>query len=93
MRDVLDAALATGGDFAELFMEDRRDTSLVLQLNRLETVNSGRIHGAGVRRVCGLECHLRLYQRHQPGGADRLRPTGGQRREGAGGGSLPPARS
>ena len=47
VRDVLDAALATGGDFAELFMEDRRDTSLVLQLNRLETINSGRIHGAG----------------------------------------------
>ena len=54
MRDVLDAALATGGDFAELFMEDRRDTSLVLQLNRLETVNSGRIHGAGVRVYVGL---------------------------------------
>ena len=54
VRDVLDAALATGGDFAELFMEDRRDTSLVLQLNRLETVNSGRIHGAGVRVYVGL---------------------------------------
>ena len=55
VRDVLDAALATGGDFAELFMEDRRDTSLVLQLNRLETVNSGRIHGAGVRVYVGLK--------------------------------------
>ena len=54
MHDVLDAALATGGDFAELFMEDRRDTSLVLQLNRLETVNSGRIHGAGVRVYVGF---------------------------------------
>ncbi len=62
VRDVLDAALATGGDFAELFMEDRRDTSLVLQLNRLETVNSGRIHGAGVRvyRCC--------IKRHFPAG-------------------------
>ena len=48
-RDVLDAALETGGDFAELFMEDRRDTSLVMHSNRLETVTSGRIHGAGVR--------------------------------------------
>ena len=35
VRTVLDAALSTGADFAELFMEDRRDTSLVLQLNRL----------------------------------------------------------
>ena len=36
-------SLATGGDFAELFMEDRRDTSLILQLNRLETVSRRRI--------------------------------------------------
>lgn len=54
VHDVLDAALSTGADFAELFMEDRRDTSLILQLNRLETVNSGRIHGAGVRVYVGL---------------------------------------
>ena len=54
VHDVLDAALSTGADFAELFMEDRRDTSLVLQLNRLETVNYGRIHGAGVRVYVGF---------------------------------------
>ncbi len=46
---VLEAALSTGGDFAEIFMEDRRNNSLILQDNRLESVNSGRIHGAGVR--------------------------------------------
>ena len=46
---VLEAALSTGGDFAEIFMEDRRNNSLILQDNRLETINSGRIHGAGVR--------------------------------------------
>ncbi|MBR2923927.1 MAG: TldD/PmbA family protein [Clostridia bacterium] len=46
---VLEAALSTGGDFAEIFMEDRRNHSLILQDNRLETINSGRIHGAGVR--------------------------------------------
>lgn len=53
-RDVLDAALATGGDFAELFMEDRRLGSLLLQSNRLEGVNSGRKHGAGIRVYTGL---------------------------------------
>lgn len=53
-RDVLDAALATGGDFAEIFMEDRRSYALVLQENRLETVNSGRTHGAGIRIYVGL---------------------------------------
>ena len=46
---VLEAALSTGGDFAEIFMEDRRNNTLMLQDNRLESVNSGRIHGAGVR--------------------------------------------
>lgn len=53
-RDVLDAALATGGDFAEIFLEDRRNNTLILQDNRLETVNSGRIHGAGIRVYVGL---------------------------------------
>lgn len=51
---VLDTALSTGGDFAEIFMEDRRNQSLLLQSNRLETVNSGRLHGAGVRVYHGL---------------------------------------
>jgi len=53
-QEVLNAALATGGDFAEIFLEDRRDQSLILQDNRLETVNSGRIHGAGIRVYVGL---------------------------------------
>ena len=53
-RDALDAALATGGDFAEIFLEDRRNNTLVLQDNRLEMVNSGRIHGAGIRVYTGL---------------------------------------
>ncbi|MDD3335281.1 MAG: TldD/PmbA family protein [Eubacteriales bacterium] len=52
--DVLDAALSTGGDFAEIFLEDRRNHSLILQNNRLETVNSNRLHGAGIRLYHGL---------------------------------------
>ncbi|MEG2253648.1 MAG: DNA gyrase modulator, partial [Clostridia bacterium] len=53
-KDVLDAALSTGGDFAEIFMEDRRSNNLVLQSDRLETVLSGRTHGAGIRVYVGL---------------------------------------
>lgn len=53
-RDVLEAALSTGGDFAEIFMEDRRANSLVLRSDRLEAVNSGRTHGAGIRIYVGL---------------------------------------
>lgn len=53
-HDALDAALSHGGDFAELFVEDRRDNALAFQNNRLETVNSGRSHGAGIRVYVGL---------------------------------------
>lgn len=53
-QEALGTALSTGGDFAEIFVEDRRDNVLVLQDNRLETVNSGRIHGAGIRVYVGL---------------------------------------
>ena len=47
--EALDAALSTGGDFAEIFAEDRRDQAVALQDSRVERVNSGRLHGAGVR--------------------------------------------
>ncbi len=51
---VLDAALSTGGDFAEVFLEDRRSNSLMLRSGRMETVLSGRLHGAGIRVFVGL---------------------------------------
>lgn len=52
--EALEAALSTGGDFAEIFWEDRREQNLVLQDNRLETILSGRSHGAGIRVYVGL---------------------------------------
>ena len=48
-REVLDRAASTGGDFAEIFLEDRVNHGLLLKSGRMETVNSGRLHGAGVR--------------------------------------------
>lgn len=53
-RDVLDAALATGGDFAEIFYEDQRTNNLQLLGGKVELINSGRIHGAGIRIFSGL---------------------------------------
>lgn len=53
-QEALDRALSTGGDFAEIFWEDRRDQNLLLRDNRLETINSGRSHGAGVRVYVGM---------------------------------------
>lgn len=53
-RDVLDAALSTGGDFAEIFLEDRRNNLLSLRDEHIEVVQSGRLHGAGIRVFVGF---------------------------------------
>ena len=53
VRRVLGAALLTGGDFAELFVEDRRAVSASLDDRRVEHMGSGRDRGAGVRVVVG----------------------------------------
>jgi TldD protein len=50
---VLQSALRTGGEFAELFVEDRRSTTAVLDDGRVEELSSGRDRGAGVRVVAG----------------------------------------
>ena len=52
--EVLARATSTGGDFAEIFMEDRIDHSLSMVSGKIETVSSGRLHGAGVRVFNGL---------------------------------------
>ena len=48
-REVLAEATRTGGDFAEIFLENRVNHSLMMRSKQLETVDSGRNHGAGVR--------------------------------------------
>src|SRR4051795_3189395 len=50
---VLGAALRTGGDFAEVFAEDRRVGSAVLDDGKVEELTSGRERGAGIRVVVG----------------------------------------
>jgi len=53
LERVLTAALRRGGEFAEVFVEDRRATSAVLDDGRVEELASGRDRGAGVRVVVG----------------------------------------
>ncbi|HYI62704.1 MAG TPA: TldD/PmbA family protein [Acidimicrobiales bacterium] len=50
---VLGAALQGGGEFAEVFAEDKRSTSAVLDDGRIEELASGRDRGAGVRVISG----------------------------------------
>lgn len=56
-EDVLSKVLATalegGGDFSEVFAEDKRSTSAVLDDGRIEELSSGRDRGAGVRVISG----------------------------------------
>jgi TldD protein len=50
---VIDAALARGAEFAEIFAEDRRTSSASLDQRRVEELSSGRDRGAGIRVVVG----------------------------------------
>jgi TldD protein len=53
VRRVLEAALRNGGEFAELFVEDRRSSSARFDDGRVEELTSGRDRGAGIRVVRG----------------------------------------
>ncbi|SHG36506.1 TldD/PmbA family protein [Ornithinibacillus halophilus] len=55
IEDVLSAALTTGGDFSEVFVEDRYTNNMKLQGGRLETNLSGRDFGVGIRVFKGLQ--------------------------------------
>ncbi len=53
-QEVLQAALAGGGDFAEIFMEDTRSSRMQLVSSEAESINFSRLHGAGIRVFAGL---------------------------------------
>jgi TldD protein len=50
---VLESALSRGGDFAEVFIEDRSTSSAMLDQRKVEELSSGRDRGAGIRVVVG----------------------------------------
>jgi len=50
---VLATALRTGGDFAEVFAEDKRSSSALFDDEKVEELTSGRDRGAGIRVVVG----------------------------------------
>src|SRR5580765_6734322 len=53
LQRTLGVALRTGGDFAEVFVEDKRSTSAGLDDGKVEQVTSGHDRGAGIRVVAG----------------------------------------
>ena len=53
IQRALGAALTTGGEFAEIFAEDRLSSSAFFDDGRVEELSSGRTRGVGVRVVVG----------------------------------------
>lgn len=55
IENVLEAALSTGGDFSEVFIEDKYVNRLELQSGKIEKSISGRDFGIGIRIFSGLQ--------------------------------------
>ncbi len=51
LAEVLDEALGRGGQFAEIYVEDRVSSTIVCDDNRIEKISSGQEKGAGIRLV------------------------------------------
>jgi TldD protein len=54
IEDTLMAALSTGGDFAEIFVEDRTNNGIVMIGGKVESTVSGRDYGVGIRIFKGF---------------------------------------
>lgn len=53
LQEVLQLALAKGGDFADIFIEEKRTVGIGLEADKVERINSGIDAGAGIRVVSG----------------------------------------
>ena len=67
-RQTLGEALRSGGDFAELFAQDKRTGSLLLRDTCVDSANTGRRHGAGIRVFKGLSSVYVYTNDTSPGG-------------------------
>ena len=53
-EEVLGRALSTGGDFAEIFMEDTTSQGIVVLGSNVENASTSRMRGVGIRVYKGL---------------------------------------
>ncbi len=56
VENVLEAALETGGDYSELFVEDTEHNSITMTDGKVENAGYRRVNGAGVRVLLGTRC-------------------------------------
>ena len=54
---ILKTALKRGGEFADLYIEDTQNNSIVCEEGRIEKVIAGRDRGAGIRVISGLRTY------------------------------------
>jgi TldD protein len=86
IADVLGTALHSGGEFAELFAEDRRGTAARLDDGRVEDMASGRERGAGIRVVAGETTGFAHTSDLSPGGLKSAAEAAAAAARGGGGG-------
>lgn len=53
LKEVLSVALSNGGDFADIFLEEKLATGIGMEAGRIERVHSGLDAGAGIRVLSG----------------------------------------
>jgi len=55
LQHLLDEALATGADFAEIFIEDTKSSVIRVTSGEVTSIDLGNVFGAGVRLISGLD--------------------------------------
>ena len=55
LQHLLEEALLTGADFAEIFIEDTKSSSIRVTSGDVTSIDLGNVYGAGVRLILGLD--------------------------------------
>lgn len=53
LQEVLQLAVAKGGDFADIFIEEKKTVGVACEADKIERINSGIDAGAGIRVISG----------------------------------------
>ena len=53
LKEILNAALSAGADFAEIFIEQKESTVISCEDSKIEKINTGIDYGMGIRVIAG----------------------------------------
>jgi TldD protein len=82
LNATIQRALSRGGDFAEVYAENRIARSILMEESRFKSAELGISQGAGVRVIVGRQDGLCLHGRDHGGGPGPGRRRGGHHRPG-----------